>query len=88
MPNVVTDPEAQRQSALDDLNRYMCGQKGGRPLLTKNLEQYNKERGVTHGWQIPSSDTQPIALDILVDGNFPYSAARVALPKKRTRRPA
>ena len=81
MPNAVTDPKAQRQSALDDLDRYMCGQKGGMRLLTADLEQY-KERSVTHGWHIPSSDTQPTALDIVVDGNFPYSAARVALPKK------
>ena len=81
MPNAVNDPKAQRQSALDDLDQYMCGQKGGRQLLSTDLEQY-KERGVTHGWHIPSSDTQPIALDIVVDGNFPYSAARVALPKK------
>ena len=81
MPNAANDPNAQRQSALHDLDRYMCGQKRGMRLLTKDLEQY-KERGVTHGWQIPSSDTQPIALDIVVDGNFPYSAARVALPKK------
>ena len=82
MPNAANDPNAQRQSALDYLDRYMCGQKRGMRLLTKDMEQYNKERGVTHGWHIPSSDTQPIALDILVDGNFPYSAARVALPKK------
>ena len=81
MPNAANDPNAQRQSALHDLDRYMCGQKGGRQLLTADLEQY-KGRGMTHGWQIPSSDTQPIALDIVVDGNFPYSAARVALPKK------
>ena len=83
MPNAVNDPETQRQSAIDNLDRYMCGQKRGRQLLTTDLEQY-KERGVTHGWRMPSSDAQPIALDIIVDGNFPYSAPRVALPKKKS----
>ena len=81
MPNAVNDPRAQRQSALNDLDRYMCGPKGGMRLLTEDLEQY-KGRSVTHGWRIPSSDTQPIALDVVVDGNFPYSAPRVALPEK------
>ena len=81
MLNAVNDPKAQRQAALNDLDRYICGQKGGRQLLTTDLEQY-KEREVTNGWHIPSSDTQPIALDIVVDGDFPYSAPRVALPKK------
>ena len=81
MPNTVNDPKAQRESALNDLDRYMCGPKGGMRLLTADLEQY-KERNVTHGWHIPSSDTQPVALDIIVDGDFPYSVARVALPKK------
>ena len=61
MPNAANDPNAQRQSALHDLDRYMCGQKRGMRLLTKDLEQY-KERGVTHGWQIPSSDTQPMGI--------------------------
>ena len=46
MPNAVNDPKAQRQSALDDLDQYMCGQKGGRQLLSTDLEQY-KERGVS-----------------------------------------
>lgn len=86
MPNPVNDPKAQRQSALHNLDQYMCGQKGGMRLLTTDLEQY-KGRDVTHGWRIPSSDTQPIALDIVVDGNFPYSAPRVALPKEGSKKP-
>jgi len=80
MPDVATDLMAWRQAALDGLDRYIGGQHDARPLSSRELKQY-EDRGITHGWRLPGPEAGPVVLDILVDGDFPYSAARVALPQ-------
>ena len=80
MPNAGADPAAWRQVAIDVLDQYLCGQHGARQLLPPKLKRY-QARGVTHGWRLPSSSARPVILDIVIDGRFPYSAVRVALPE-------
>lgn len=80
MPDAAADPAAWRQAALDGLGQYLCNQHGARPLSSSELSRY-RGRGATHGWRLPGPDTGPAALDIVVDGSFPYSAPRVALPE-------
>ena len=80
MPDVVADPAAWRQAALDGLGRYLCDQHGATPLSPFELTRY-RDRGATHGWRLPDPKSGPAALDMLIDGDFPYSAARVALPE-------
>jgi len=79
MPDGVVDPMQWRQTALESLERYLCGQCGGRGLTPAELKRY-EGRGVTHGWRLPGGDEVQPATDVLVDGDFPYSAGRIALP--------
>ena len=80
MPEAIADPAAWRDVALDGLDRYLCGQRGARSLSLSELKRY-RDRKMTHGWRLPGLDAEPTALDIVIDGDFPYSPARVALPE-------
>ncbi|MBT3028021.1 MAG: ThiF family adenylyltransferase [Candidatus Thiodiazotropha sp. (ex Ctena orbiculata)] len=80
MPDRDFDPHAWRQVAIEALERYLCMERSARPLTPRELNQY-RQRMATHGWRIPLdrwAQGDP-ALDMIIDGAFPYAAPRVAL---------
>ena len=69
-----------REGVLDILGAFLRERYSATLLSQSELESY-KTRRVTSGWRIrqfPGWDGR--GLDLLVDGDFPYSAPRVGLP--------
>lgn len=79
MPESALDPSHWRERALESLDQYLCDHCGGRRLSSSELGRY-ESRAVTHGWRLPGDDEGQPVLDVLVDGDFPYTVARIALP--------
>lgn len=79
MPDGVVDPRRWRQAALEGLDRYLYEEFGGTQLSSSDLNRY-KSRKITHGWRISGGYEVSTLKDVLVDEDFPYSAARIALP--------
>lgn len=81
MPKFAPGPDARRTAAILAIDGYLCSERGGRALTTAELARYPK-RHFSHGWRVLlSAPAEALwAVDVLVDGNFPYSAPRVATP--------
>lgn len=82
MADDLADPAAWRQVAVGELGKHLQEHYSGAPIADTELAPYVKSRGATQGWRVSTLDADgaSMSLDLFIDGGFPYTPPRLALP--------
>lgn len=80
-PDTFSDLANERRStAVAQVEDFITGVAGGYRLPSRALDRYGR-RGFGLGWRVPTGFSDGVCrqLDVLVDGDFPYTPPRIAV---------